>query len=150
MAKSNASSEVLTIELSVTCAAGDIYSGQVRWVVVPSPAGELGIYPRHSPLLARVSPGELRLISKDGDNDYLYVCGGIVEVQPFAVTVLADTVLRGEQIDAQAAREVIARAENIQRTARLYIDRDNAHLEMVKALAQLRVLEHTLKKKRPR
>lgn len=148
MTKSHAAAP--TLALSVLSAAGDLYTGPVRSVTVPSPGGELGILPRHTPLLAPVSPGELRLVANDGERDFFYVCGGIVEVQPFAVTVLADTALRGEDIDAQAAREVIARAEKIERTARLFIDRDRAHLEMVKALAQLRVLEHARQKSRSR
>lgn len=125
-----------------------IYSGQVRMVCLLSVDGELGILPRHSPLLANLIPGEVRITTLDGTEVFVYVSGGYLEVLPHMVTILADTALRGEDVDEAAAREARKRAEKTMRTSPLYSDRDQAYQELLKALAQLKALEHTRRRKK--
>lgn len=137
-----------TTELVIVSAEGHLYSGAVRMVEVPARAGVLGILPRHAPLLADLKPGEVRLVNADGEEEFIYVSGGYLEVQPTAVTILADTAMRGEDVDEVQAREAIKRAEKVIRTARLFVDRDRAQLEVMKALAQLKVLEDSRRKKK--
>lgn len=140
--------EKTSFELAIVSAEGGVYSGVARMVMVPSATGGLGIMPRHAPLLARLKPGEVTIVSVDGESEYIYVSGGYLEVQPFTVTILADTALRGEEVDELAALEAKKRAEEVIHTARLFIDRDRAQVELLKALAQLKVLEHTRRYKR--
>jgi len=137
-----------TIALSIVSAEGLIYAGEVRMVAVPSVRGEIGVLPRHAPLLANLLPGEVRLLTPDEKEEYIYVSGGYVEIQPFAVTILADTAIRGQEVDEQAAVEAKRRAEETISTARLFLDRDRAHIELLKALAQLKALEHARRNKR--
>jgi F-type H+-transporting ATPase subunit epsilon len=100
--------------------------------------------------LAKLKPGEARVKSLDEGDLFIYISGGYIEIQPHVVTILADTALRGEDIDEQAAREAKRRAERTIRSSPLYTDRDRAHLELIKALAQLKALEHTRGKMRRR
>ena len=137
-----------TVALTIVSAEGGIYSGEVRMVVVPSVKGEIGILPRHAPLLANLLPGEVRILTPEENTEYIYVSGGYVEIQPFAVTILADTAMRGHEVDEKAALEAKKRAEETIRSARLYIDRDRAQIELLKALAQLKALEHARRDKR--
>lgn len=136
----------MTLRLSIVCAEGDIYSGDVRMVSVPSLQGQLGILPRHAPLLAKMKPGEVSMLSLENDTDFIYVSGGFLEIQPYHVTILADTAVRGENVDEKAALEAKARAEDVISTARLILDRDRAYIELLKALAQLKALEHSRQK----
>jgi F-type H+-transporting ATPase subunit epsilon len=137
-----------TIALSIVSAEGSIYSGEVRMVAVPSVKGEIGVLPRHAPLLANLLPGEVRILTPEEEVEYIYVSGGYVEIQPFAVTILADTAMRGQEVDEKAALEAKRRAEETISTARLFLDRDRAHIELLKALAQLKALEHARRNKR--
>jgi F-type H+-transporting ATPase subunit epsilon len=137
-----------TISLSIVSAEGRIYSGDVRMVVVPSVKGDVGILPRHAPLLANLLPGEVRILTPEENTEYIYVSGGYAEIQPFAVTILADTAMRGQEVDEKAALEAKKRAEETMSTARLFLDRDRAHIELLKALAQLKALEHARRNKR--
>jgi F-type H+-transporting ATPase subunit epsilon len=137
-----------TIALSIVSAEGRIYSGEVRMVAVPSVRGEIGVLPRHAPLLANLLPGEVRILTPEEEVEYIYVSGGYVEIQPFAVTILADTAMRGQEVDEKAALEAKRRAEETINTARLFLDRDRAHIELLKALAQLKALEHARRNKR--
>jgi F-type H+-transporting ATPase subunit epsilon len=116
-------------------------------VSVSSVAGELGILPRHTPLMTFLRPGEARIITDKGDEDFVYVSGGFMEVQPYQVTILADTALRGDQINEEAARRAKGAAEDAMRGSVLYSDRDAANIELMKALAQIQTLEHSRKKK---
>ncbi|SCZ62977.1 F0F1 ATP synthase subunit epsilon [Thiohalomonas denitrificans] len=129
-----------TLVLHIVSAHEQVFSGEVSMVSVASVQGELGILPRHTPLMTLLNPGEARLKLPNGEYEYIYVSGGMMEVQPHEVTILADTVLRGEQIDKQAALEAKRRAEEVIRTSILYTDRDHARVELMKALAQLRTL----------
>jgi ATP synthase, F1 epsilon subunit (delta in mitochondria) len=132
-----------TFLLNIASLERAIYSGPAHRVSVLSVNGELGILPRHSPLLAGLLPGEVRIIQADGTEEFVYVSGGHIEVLPHMVTILADTALRGEDINEAAALEAKKRAEKTIRTSPLYTDRDQAQLELIKALAQLKALEHT-------
>ena len=136
----------MTTHLHIVSAEQELYSGTVRSVSVPGTEGELGIHPRHAPLLSTLSPGEVRFIDQHGEEDYVYVSGGMLEVQPHVITVLADVALRGDQIDEEAAKIAKRRAEETMKTAVLFSDRDVARLELLKALAQLRTLDDSRKK----
>ncbi len=84
-----------TIQVDVVSAEESIFSGEARFVALPGEAGELGIYPRHAPLITRIKPGVVRIHKSDGEEEHVFVAGGILEIQPHVVTVLADTAVRG-------------------------------------------------------
>ena len=145
---SQSSESAPTLVLHIVSAHEQVFSGEVNMVSVTSIQGELGILPQHTPLMTLLKPGEARLKMPDGEDEFIYLSGGMLEVQPHEVTILADTALRGEQIDKQAALEAKRRAEETIRTSVLYTDRDYAQAEMMKALAQLRTLEDSRRKRK--
>jgi len=101
-----------TIHVDVVSAEASIYSGEAEFVVLPGEAGELGIYPRHTPLITRIKPGEVRIKPAGGGaEELIFVAGGILEVQPKLITVLADTAIRGHDLDEAKANEAIKKAE---------------------------------------
>ncbi len=100
-----------TIQVDIVSAEGEIYSGEASMVFAPASMGEVGIAPRHAPLLTALKPGEVRVIDPEGKEHFFYITGGMLEVQPHLVTVLADTALRGEQLDEAAALQAQAEAE---------------------------------------
>ena len=101
-----------TIHVDVVSAEESIFSGDADFVVLPGEAGELGIYPRHTPLITRIKPGSVRIQpAGGGDEQLIFVAGGILEVQPSMVTVLADTAIRGRDLDEAKASEALKRAE---------------------------------------
>ncbi len=107
-----------TIRVDVVSAEEQIFSGDAEFVVLPGEAGELGIYPRHTPLITRIKPGAVRIkTAASADEDLIFVAGGILEVQPTAVTVLADTAIRGADLDEAKALEAQQRAEEARRNA---------------------------------
>jgi F-type H+-transporting ATPase subunit epsilon len=107
-----------TIHVDVVSAEESIFSGEATFVVLPGEAGELGIYPRHIPLITRIKPGTVRIQKPDGVEELVFVAGGILEVQPKVVTVLADTAIRGADLDEAKANEALKRAEEARRSAR--------------------------------
>lgn len=108
-----------TIHVDVVSAEESIFSGEARFVVLPGEAGELGIYPRHTPLITRIKPGAVRIIPAGGGEEQLiFVAGGILEVQPKVITVLADTAIRGADLDEVKASEALKRAEDARRSAK--------------------------------
>jgi len=108
-----------TIHVDVVSAEESIYSGEAEFVVLPGEAGELGIYPRHTPLITRIKPGAVRIQPAGGGaEELIFVAGGILEVQPKVVTVLADTAIRGHDLDEAKANEALQRAEAARRSAR--------------------------------
>lgn len=140
----------LTIDLHIVDAEGELFNGPVYKVSVSSVMGEMGILPKHAPLVAKVKPGEVRILTLDKEENYIYVSGGILEVQPHEVTILADTAIRGDDIDEIAALQAKQRAEEkLQDRKMLYSDRDRINMELKKALAQLATLQH-LRKSRNR
>ncbi len=107
-----------TIHVDVVSAEEQIFSGEAEFVVLPGEAGELGIYPRHTPLITRIRPGSVRIKLPDSqDEQLIFVAGGILEVQPNVVTVLADTAIRGSDLDEAKALEARKRAEEARRNA---------------------------------
>ena len=100
-----------TIHVDVVSAEESIFSGEARFVALPGEAGELGIFPRHTPLITRVKPGSVRIEKADGTEEFVFVAGGILEVQPNRVTVLSDTAIRGKDLDEEKANEARRSAE---------------------------------------
>ena len=101
-----------TIQVDVVSAEESIFSGPAEFVVLPGEAGELGIYPRHTPLITRIRPGAVRIKPPGGgEEELIFVAGGILEVQPAQITVLADTAIRGHDLDEAKANEAIKQAE---------------------------------------
>jgi len=100
-----------TIHVDVVSAEESIFSGEAEFVVLPGEAGELGIYPRHTPLITRIKPGAVRIQKPGGEEEFVFVAGGILEVQPKVVTVLADTAIRGHDLDEAKANEALRKAK---------------------------------------
>ena len=101
-----------TIHVDVVSAEESIFSGEAKFVALPGEMGELGIYPRHTPLITRIKPGAVRIERADnGEEEFVFVAGGILEVQPNMVTVLADTAIRGHDLDEAKATEALKKAE---------------------------------------
>nr|WP_255721762.1 F0F1 ATP synthase subunit epsilon [Ectothiorhodospira lacustris] len=137
-----------TMILDIVSAEERLYSGEVHQVCIMGVNGELGVFPRHSALLTPILPGVVRFIPVgSGEEEYLYVSGGMLEVQPGGVIVLADTAMRCEDIDEEAAHEAKCRAEDIMQNSVLYTDRDEAHAVLLQAMAQLAVVEKARKKR---
>ena len=107
-----------TIHVDVVSAEASIFSGEAEFVVLPGESGELGIYPRHTPLITRIKPGAVRILKAGGDEELVFVAGGILEVQPKVITVLADTAIRGADLDEAKANEAIKKAEEARRSAK--------------------------------
>jgi F-type H+-transporting ATPase subunit epsilon len=100
-----------TIHVDVVSAEASIFSGEAEFVVLPGEAGELGIYPRHAPLITRLKPGAVRIQKPGGEEELVFVAGGILEVQPRVITVLADTAIRGHDLDEAKANEAMKKAQ---------------------------------------
>jgi F-type H+-transporting ATPase subunit epsilon len=108
-----------TIHVDVVSAEESIFSGEAEFVVLPGEAGELGIYPRHTPLITRIRPGSVRIrVPGEPEEQLIFVAGGILEVQPNVITVLADTAIRGRDLDEAKARDALERAEEARRNAK--------------------------------
>ncbi len=135
----------MTVQLDIVSAENRIYSGLVSYLQVSGAEGELGIMPGHTPLLTNIKPGMARIVKQDGKEEVFYLSGGILEVQPSSVSVLADVVLRAEDIDEQAAVEAKRRAEAHMANAGADFNYAAAAIELAQAMAQLRVVE-TIKK----
>lgn len=134
-----------TIHVDIVSAEGEIYSGPAAMVFVPAVQGELGIAPRHAPLLTTLRAGEVRVQAPDGEEHGFYVGGGALEIQPQRVTVLADTALRAKDIDEAAALAAKQRAEEAIKNSQDKIDVAKAQAELIQAAAQLRALERLRK-----
>jgi F-type H+-transporting ATPase subunit epsilon len=136
-----------TIHVDVVSAEESIFSGEARFVALPGEAGELGIYPRHTPLITRVKPGSVRIERADGNEEFIFVAGGILEVQPNRVTVLTDTAIRGKDLDEEKANEAKHAAEEALRNAKSEIDIARAQSELAVAAAEMAALRKYLRKK---
>jgi F-type H+-transporting ATPase subunit epsilon len=127
-----------TIHVDVVSAEESIYSGEAEFVVLPGEVGELGIYPRHTPLITRIKPGTVRIQPADGGEEQLiFVAGGVLEVQPRVVTVLADTAIRGHDLDEAKAVEAQKRAEEAREKARDKQEVATVEAELASIAAQL-------------
>jgi F-type H+-transporting ATPase subunit epsilon len=138
----------ITFHLDVVSAEKQIFSGRVETFQVTGSEGELGIYHGHAPLLTAIKPGMVRIVKQHGHEEIIYVSGGIVEVQPGTSTVLADTAIRGEDLDAAKAEEAKRKAEEHIQNQHGDMDFAQAASELAKAIAQLRVIEMTKHRRR--
>jgi F-type H+-transporting ATPase subunit epsilon len=130
-----------TLQVDVVSAEESIFSGEARFVALPGEMGELGIYPRHTPLITRIKPGAVRIQRADnGEEEFVFVAGGILEVQPSAVTVLADTAIRGRDLDEAKATEAKKHAEEAMKNAKSDIDFAKAQGEFAAMAAQIAAL----------
>lgn len=136
----------MTFHVDVVSAEQEIYSGTAEMVFAPAEMGELGITPRHAPLLTRLKPGTVRVKTGADEEALFYVSGGILEIQPHRVTVLSDTALRARDIDEAAALEAKRRAEEALANRDAQVDIVRAQAELAEALARLRTLEQIRKK----
>ncbi|MDB5756098.1 MAG: synthase subunit epsilon, partial [Massilia sp.] len=127
-----------TIHVDVVSAESLIFSGEAEFVALPGEAGELGIYPRHTPLITRIRPGAVRIkVVGREEEEFVFVAGGLLEVQPNAVTVLADTAIRGRDLDEAKALEAKKQAEELMVNKDSKIDYAKAQAELATAIAQL-------------
>jgi len=138
----------MTIHVDIVSAETEIFSGPAEMVFAPGEMGELGIAPRHTPLLTRLKPGEVRVKQPEGEDLFFFVSGGMLEIQPHVVTVLADTALRAKDIDEAAAIAAKERAEQALRDKKGDMDYARAQAELAESIAQLRTLEKLRKKGR--
>ena len=129
-----------TIHVDVVSAEESIFSGGARFVAVPGESGELGIYPRHTPLITRIKAGSVRIQNADGSEEFVFVAGGIIEVQPNCVTVLSDTAIRGKDLDEEKANEARALAQEALKNAKSEIDLAIAQSELSTLVAQIAAL----------
>ena len=129
-----------TIQVDVVSAEELIFSGQARFVALPGEAGELGIYPRHTPLITRIKPGTVRIEKADGTEEFVFVAGGLLEVQPNCVTVLSDTAIRGKDLDEAKAASAMAAAQDALKNAKNDIDIAMAQSELAVMAAQISAL----------
>lgn len=138
----------MTMHVNIVSAEEEIFSGTVEQVHAPAVMGEVGIYPRHTQMLTRLKPGEVRIIREGGEEEFYFVSGGILEVQPHVVTVLADTALRAKDVDEESALEAKRRAEESLQEGSNSDEFDVAAAEsqLAEAVAMLRTVEHLRKK----
>ena len=127
----------ITMHVDIVSAEAEIFSGTATMVFAPAEMGEVGITPRHTPLLTRMKPGEVRVQSSDGEEKSFYVSGGMLEVQPHVVTVLADTAIRADSLDEAQALEAKERAEKLLADKTADIDYAKAEAELAESIAQL-------------
>jgi F-type H+-transporting ATPase subunit epsilon len=129
-----------TIHVDVVSAEESIFNGEARFVALPGEAGELGILPGHVPLITRIKPGAVRIEKADGGEEFVFVAGGILEVQPNRVTVLSDTAIRGADLDEAKATEARKQAEEAMKNAKSDIDMAKAASELAVMAAQIAAL----------
>jgi F-type H+-transporting ATPase subunit epsilon len=137
-----------TIHVDVVSAEVQIFSGEAEFVALPGEAGELGIYPKHTPLITRIKPGAVRIkVAGKAEEEFVFVAGGILEVQPNAVTVLADTAIRGSDLDEAKASEAKKLAEEALSNRDSKIDYAQAQAELSAAVAQLAAIQKLRQKR---
>ncbi|MHB1869543.1 MAG: F0F1 ATP synthase subunit epsilon [Steroidobacteraceae bacterium] len=134
-----------TIHVDIVSAEGEIFSGLATMVFAPASQGEIGVAPRHAPLLSMLKPGEVRVQTPDGAEQLFFVGGGAIEVQPHRVTVLADTAQRAKDIDEAAALAAKQRAEEALRDRTDQISQAEALAELARAAAQLKIIQRLRK-----
>ena len=136
-----------TLHVDVVSAETSIFSGEAKFVALPGEMGELGIYPRHTPLITRIKPGAVRIVRADnGEEEFVFVAGGILEVQPGSVTVLADTAIRGHDLDEAKALEASKLAEEAMKNAKTDIDFAAAQGEFATMAAQIAAIQKLRRK----
>jgi F-type H+-transporting ATPase subunit epsilon len=137
----------MTVHVDVVSAEASIFSGLAEMIIVPGELGELGIYPRHTALLTRIKPGSVRLkLPNQGEEELIYVSGGMLEIQPDVVTILADTAIRGGDLDEARAMQAKQDAEDAMRNRSSDIDYAQAQAELAEAIAQLAAIKQLRKR----
>ena len=129
-----------TIKVQVVSAERELFQGEATMVVAPATLGEVGVLPGHAPMLSSLKPGVLKLVNEKNEEEFLYVAGGLLEVQPDKVTVLADVAERGEDLDEERAREAREAAEKELQSGVTGMDYAKAQSELAQAVAQLELL----------
>jgi F-type H+-transporting ATPase subunit epsilon len=137
----------MTIHVDIVSAEGAMHSGLATMVFAPAEMGEVGIAPRHTALITRLKPGDVRVQKENGEIEHFYISGGMLEVQPQVVTVLADTAIRVRDIDEAVAAEAKRRAEESLAGKTAELEYAKAQSELAKAVAQLRAIEKLRKMK---
>ena len=139
----------MSIHVDVVSAEQEIFSGLAEVVIVPAQMGEVGIYPRHAPMITRIKPGSVRIkIPEQTEDELIYVSGGMLEVQPSIVTILADPAIRGADLDEAKALEAKVRAEEAMKDKSSKIDYAKAQAELAESLAQIAAIEKIRNKPR--
>lgn len=136
-----------TIRVDVVSAEELIFSGEAKFVALPGESGELGILPKHTPLITRIKPGSVRIETADGKEEFVFVAGGLLEVQPDHVTVLSDTAVRGQDLYEQKANEAKLAAEEALKNAKSELDFARASSELAVMAAQIAALRKYRDKK---
>jgi F-type H+-transporting ATPase subunit epsilon len=131
----------MTMHVDIVSAEKSIFSGTVTMLFAPAEMGEVGIAPRHAPLLTWLKPGEIRVVTQEGEERSYFVSGGILEIQPHVVTILADTAIRARDLDEAAALEAKERAEHMLADKQADIDYAKAQAELAQSAAQLRTIQ---------
>jgi len=131
----------MTIHVEIVSAEGAIFSGDATMVFAPGKMGELGIAPRHAPLLTDLKPGSIRVETTEGEEKFFYVTGGVLEIQPYLVTVLADSALRADQLDEDAALAARERAREALEGRLGEVDLEQAQAELIEAEARYRAAQ---------
>lgn len=138
----------MTFHVDIVSAETEIFSGTAEAVFAPAAEGEVGIMPRHTPLLTQLKPGEVRVVKQGGGEEFYFVSGGMLEVQPHTVTVLADTAERARDVDEAAALEAKRRAEQALQDRTGEVEYARAQAELADAIARLRAVERVRERKR--
>lgn len=136
----------MTVHVDIVSAEAEIFSGPATMIFVPGVMGELGIMPRHAPLLTKIKPGEVRIRTEDGNEEFFYVSGGMLEIQPHVITILADTAARAKDLDEAAAQAAKQRAEQVLKDKKGDMDLAQAEAELAEALAQIKAIQSLRKK----
>lgn len=137
----------MTMHVDIVSAEVEIYSGTITELYAPAEMGEVGIMPRHAPLLTKMKPGEVRIVDQHGEEQSFFVNGGILEVQPHVVTILSDTAMRAADLDEAAAMEVKAKAEAAMADKKTDYDYARAKAELIEAVAQIETINRLRKRK---
>ncbi len=135
----------MTIHVDIVSAEEEIFSGPANMVSAPAEMGEVGIMPRHTPLVTRLKPGEVKVQIEGQEDQFFFVSGGILEIQPHVVTVLSDTAIRAKDLDEAAAEEAKRKAEELIADSKGDIDYAKAQAELLEAVAQLRMIQNIRK-----
>jgi F-type H+-transporting ATPase subunit epsilon len=135
------------MQVEVVSAENEIFSGAATMVIATAAAGELGIYPQHTPLLTNLKAGDVRIQTEDGEEQVIYVSGGILEVTPKKITVLSDSAIRADDLDEAAALEAQRKAEQALKDSKADIDYARARIELAQAVAQIAALKKVMKRR---
>lgn len=138
----------MTMHVDIVSAETELFSGVAEVLVAPAVMGEVGIYPRHTPLLTPLKPGEIHITKQGGEDEYIYVSGGMMEVQPHTVTILSDTAVRAHDLDEAAAMEAKQAAEHAISDREGEIEIAQAQAKLAEAVAQLQMIDNLRKRKR--